>query len=257
MSANIYNLLKVKYPAEECVLVKEVADSGIRRRYLDYMVINLWESRGQSIIGFEEKAYRSDWIKELKNPAKQELHVPYCDYFYLITADDTIAKLEEIPENWGWMVAKGGKLHTIKKAPKLNAKPIPRSLMVSIIRRAADKAGYVHTDEIKSEIQKAVSNEREYNERQTKMLQDNYQDLKKRVAEFEQASGLNFHRFSYLGNAKEIGEAVKLLLQGNALQRYKNMFSESGRITEQLGQIVNALQNLEDDSKKQQIQDNH
>ena len=218
----IHQILRSKYPEGEYVLVKEVADSTRRNRYLDYMVINLWESRGLSITGIEVKSYRSDWVKELKNPKKQELHAPYCDYFYLLTSDDKVAKMEEIPENWGWMTIKGDKIFTLKKAPKQNALPIPKHLMISIIRRADDKSDFVHKDSIKSTVdelaeQKIKSKLIEYDAKIA-----NYEILKKIVEDFENASGIELRR-GWRYNPSEIGKTVRYL----ASQDFKDL---SGRL---------------------------
>ena len=208
-----YQLLRAKYPENECVLVKEVADSTSRNRYLDYMVINLWESRGQSIIGIEEKSYRSDWLNELKNPAKQELHAPYCDYFYLLTTKEGVANLEEIPENWGWMVVKGDKIVTMKKAPKLDAKPMSKSMMVSIIRRAADKKEFIHKDSIKDEIQIKVNNALEQQKRSRDRELERCKELTASVVAFEEASGLKIDRYSFSGSSKLLGEKVSFVMK--------------------------------------------
>lgn len=195
-----FQLLRAKYPEEECVLIREVPDSSYRNRYLDYMVINLWASRGQSIIGFEVKSYRSDWLNELKNPKKQELHVPYCDYFYLLITEENVAKLEEVPENWGLMVVRGDKLHTIKRAPKLTPLPMPKGLMISIIRRAAAKDGYVLKEDIQSKIDDAVTMaESRFRDENTRNAQQ-YFNLKRTVDKFESESGTNFITRGFWGH---------------------------------------------------------
>lgn len=116
-----WEVLRFKFPAQEYVLIEEVSDaSGFSRsRSLDYMLVNLWNSRGLAITGIEKKTNRGDWLKELKNPAKQENHFKYCDYFYLLTDKDGVAKIEEIPPNWGWYHINGsGILKTMKVAPQ-------------------------------------------------------------------------------------------------------------------------------------------
>jgi hypothetical protein len=217
MKKTPYAYLRTKYPESEFVLIKEIADSTARRRYLDFMVVNLWESRGLAITGIEVKSYRSDWLNELKKPAKQELHVPYCDYFYLFTTDEKVAKLEEIPENWGWMTVRGDKVFTIKKAPKLEAKPIPKHLMVGMLRRAADKTDFVHKDTIKEEIEQTVSNrinqKRIDNERALNNYKDLYENLKNKVEVFEKETGLTFpsSRFVWKDDTKKFAEAVNFV----------------------------------------------
>ncbi len=70
-SSDVINLLRVKYPKEEgFVFLEQVANSnGHVRRYADAIIMNVWRSRFQ-IIGIEVKVSRSDWLSELKNPAK-------------------------------------------------------------------------------------------------------------------------------------------------------------------------------------------
>lgn len=153
--ATAWQVLRNKFPAEEYVLIAEVSDaSGFSRsRSLDFMLINLWQSRGLAVTGIERKSNRGDWLKEIKNPAKQENHFKYCDYFYLLTDKEGVAKLEEIPANWGWYhINEKGMLKTLKAAPKLSSIPIERSLLCAMLRRADDKRDYVHKDNLEEQI---------------------------------------------------------------------------------------------------------
>ena len=220
---NLYQIIKTKYPESECVVVKEVADSTSRNRYLDYLVINLWESRGQSIIGFEVKSHRNDWLKELKSPQKQELHAPYCDYFYLLTTSDNVAKAEEIPENWGWMTVRNDKLFTLKKAPKQQSKPMSRSLMVSIIRRAFNNTDFVHKDLLEKEIEVRVENKIAAKAREYEYNMQKSNQIVEAANIFKEASGLDIlaHRYSWDDSTKKMGEIVKIVLE-NKIEKYIN-----------------------------------
>ena len=151
---NPYLILRNKYPATEYVLISEVPDNvSTRNRYLDFMIINLWQSRGLAITGIERKSNRGDWLKEMKTPDKQEKHFRHCDYFYLLTDREGVAKLEEIPETWGWYhITQNGILKTLKAAPKLQSQPIDRALLCAMLRRAQDKQGFIHEDTIKEHI---------------------------------------------------------------------------------------------------------
>lgn len=211
-----WEVLRYKFPENEYVLIAEVSDaSGFSRsRSLDYMLINLWESRGLAVTGIEKKSNRGDWLKELKNPQKQENHFKYCDYFYLLTDKDDVARLEEIPDAWGWYHINGSQvLKTMKAAPKLTPLPIGKSLMCAMMRRAAAKEKYVHVDTMQSHIQ--LQAEKIQLEKNNKLERDaaNYVILKKNVDEFEAASGLDISH-SWRNEPKEIGEAVKLVMNG-------------------------------------------
>ena len=220
MKTTPYQYLRTKYPAEEYVLISEVSDSSWRNRSLDFMVVNLWESRGLAIIGIELKSYRSDWLRELKNPAKQERHVPFCDYFYLFTMDESVAKMEEIPDNWGWMTVRGGKIFTLKKAPKQESKPIPKSLMVSMLRRAADKQEFVHKnsiqDEINAKITSALERKSRERDREFESMKEHYESIKKSIKAFEEESGVKFPIDSWgVSSSKNFGKAVNFVLNND------------------------------------------
>lgn len=215
---NLHELLSIKYPPGECVLMCEVSDTtGGRNQSCDYMVLNLWGSRGHSLIGFEKKISRSDWLRELKQPEKQERIFKYCDYFYLLTtAEEGIAKMEEIPHNWGWMCVKGSRLFIKKPAPALTAQPLSRQFLCSMIRRAADKTGYVPKSEIKQEIDNKVEERVQDVKRQLEWAENETKNLRQVISDFERAAGINIQgRFE--GDPEEIGKAVRLVMQGNSL----------------------------------------
>lgn len=211
-----WEVLRFKFPKNEYVLIEEVSDaSGFSRsRSLDYMLINLWESRGLAVTGIEKKSNRGDWLKELKNPKKQENHFKYCDYFYLLTDKEDVAKLEEIPISWGWYHINGSQiLKTKKAAPKLKPLPINRSLSCAMLRRAADKTGFVRADSLESYIQakaESIQQQRNYTlENQAK----SYKELRDKVDAFEASSGVDISRGWY-DAPKRIGEAVHLVMNG-------------------------------------------
>lgn len=218
-----WQVLRNKFLESEYVLLSEVSDaSGFSRsRSLDFMIINLWQSRGLSVTGIERKSNRADWLKELKNPAKQENHFKHCDYFYLLTDKEGVARLDEIPDSWGWYhINQSQILKTMKAAPKLTPLPIERSLMCAMLRRAAAKEKYVHVDTLETHI--AAKAEELQKERNTtlKYKADGYDNLKRIIDEFYEASGINLHHGR--GDIpKNTGEAVKLIMN-SGLETYTN-----------------------------------
>lgn len=244
---SVYNLLRKKYPAEECVLLEEVSDTtGGRNRSCDFMVVNLWKSRGLSIIGIEQKSYRSDWLNEMKNPKKQEAHFKYCDYFYLLTTEENVAKLEEIPVTWGWMMVKGGKIHIMKPAPKLSAEPIPRDFLCAMLRRAADKTNFIHKNTIEETINERVENSlkhlREYNNAQH--ISERLKKIQQKVDEFELHSGIKID--DWMHTPKQLGQAVRMLRNvefpkhlANQLANYKTHITGHIENLEKLHNFLN------------------
>ena len=105
MSADLRELLRKRYPSQAWALMWEVGDAtGARHsRWADALAMSLWPTHGLRLHGFEIKVSRGDWLRELKDPSKAEAIAQYCDHWWLVTADDSIAKKEELPPNWGWM----------------------------------------------------------------------------------------------------------------------------------------------------------
>lgn len=219
-----WQTLRNKFPEGEYVLIQEVSDaSGVSRsRSLDYMIINLWQSRGLHITGIEQKSFRNDWQRELKNPKKQENHFKYCDYFYLLTDKENVAKLEEIPETWGWYhINEKGHFKINKPAPKLTPVTIDRSFLFAMLRRAASKEKYVHIESIEDKIQEASELRQKNNLFSRERDLKEYEELKTIVKQFEEASGIKLNTYSWNIDAKKIGETVKLITDGG-LNSYIN-----------------------------------
>lgn len=116
------------------------------RRTIDAYAMGLWPSRGLPLIAFEIKSSRSDWQRELKNPAKAEEFCELADYFYLVVGDKDIVKPGELPETWGLLTPHGQGLKAQVEAPRLRPasdgriKELPpnfnRSYLAALLRAA-------------------------------------------------------------------------------------------------------------------------
>ena len=125
----------------------EVQNEG---RWADFIVQDTWqgsvsldlrESHGYPRHGFEIKVSRSDWLNELKDPFKAQAFIPYCHYWYLVIANESMVKKDELPDNWGLLVPRGENLYTITKAKRnKEVKPMPNPMMVSFMRRIDEVA---------------------------------------------------------------------------------------------------------------------
>jgi len=212
-----FQVLRRKFPANEYVLIEEVSDAAghSRSRSLDYMIINLWNSRGLAVTGIEQKSHRSDWLNELKNPNKQEKHFKHCDYFYLLTTNEKVASLNEIPITWGWYhINPSGILKTMKAAPKLTPEPIGRSMMCAMLKRAANKENYVLIDEIEERIEQRADQIYQSKKREFEQRKDNFKELQDAVAAFEKESGISIvNRWGWVEHSEKVGRAVKFLME--------------------------------------------
>lgn len=210
------DILLKKFPAGEFALMAEVRDAAGfgASRSADFIAMSLWPSRGLDMIGIERKSYRNDWLKELKTPAKAENIYQYCDRWYLLTDNENVAKIEEIPVTWGWMhIDVNGRLKTIKEAPKITPVPIGRSFLACVLKRAACKDGWVTAESIEERISAAkVAGEQSKNYQQDRIAKE-FAELRKAVDEFEKASGITLsHRWN--SDGKKTGEAVRFILDG-------------------------------------------
>ena len=242
-----YQALRNKYPATECVLLEEVSNGtgASRDRSLDYMVINLWPSRGLSVIGIEKKSHRSDWLNELKTPQKQEAHFKHCDFFYLLTDNDNVAKPEEIPTTWGWMHLKGSSIKILKEAPKLSPEPIGRSFMCAMLRRAASKDGFIHKDEIEERILQEVKSRADYKSQNYDHIRNELDRLQNTVHEFEVASGVKIDQ--YTRSAGKIGKAVSVVLSNSTEEYHEKLTMLYRRVESIQSSIKNAINDLKHD----------
>ncbi|MFI2837584.1 YopX family protein [Mycolicibacterium sp. PDY-3] len=125
----------------------------------DMMVMGEWPSTGNELHGFEVKVSRADWLNEVKNPHKNDSVKSYCDRWWLVIADESMVKGDELPDDWGMMVwqGRGRKLKVVKPAPKLEAAPMDHCFVASLLRHN-DKQMIpvdVHNDKLKDAVRDA------------------------------------------------------------------------------------------------------
>lgn len=79
----LWQALERRYPAPAWCLFAEVRNgTGAARRvdrYADGIAMSMFPSRGLSVLGFEIKVDRRDWMRELAQPDKAEAIAQFCD----------------------------------------------------------------------------------------------------------------------------------------------------------------------------------
>jgi hypothetical protein len=127
--------------AERYVRAEHVrARSGFDRRTADFIAVDTWASGKLAIHGVEIKVSRSDWLRELKDPAKAEAFMCWCSHWWLAAANVSIARPEELPSGWGLMVATRRGLIARVPAPRRDVPPIPPESIASLLRAVAKTA---------------------------------------------------------------------------------------------------------------------
>lgn len=246
MEQNVFQILRRRYPESEYALMEEVSDRAGHNRSnsADYIVMSLWPSRGLSLQGFELKSYRGDWLRELKKPKKAENIFQYCDCFWLLTADEDVAKLEEIPKPWGWLSIKGQRIIVKKPAPQLKPKPVTKDFLACMLKRAASKGNYVRYDEIDERIEHAREEGKSQADRSRGHIQEEYEKLKNTVEEFQKHSGINLQH-TWHGDTKDIGQAIKFINNGGADSIRKQLLGLKETTKTVSERIENGLKSLE------------
>jgi len=248
--SDIYSTLRGRFPENEYVLMKEVSDKAGhgRSRSADYIAVNLYPSRGLAIHGIELKSYRGDWLNELKNPSKQENHFQYCDYFWLLTEDEKIAKLEEIPVSWGWLCIRGDRIFTKKQAPQLKKpKPVTRSFMCAMLKRAASKDGYILRESIKDKIDDAYKRGEDASFREMKKLKDRLIEIEKNIDEFEKASGVSLKELTrdyFWGDPEKMGKTFKLLNDARGIDGIRGELTRLEEISKDIYEKISSTVKL-------------
>jgi primosomal protein N'' len=214
-TAHARDMLQKRYPAGEWALLEEVAPAtGGGTRYADAVAVNLWQSRGHAVHGFEIKVGRGDWLKELKDPSKAEPVYRYCDHWWIV-APKGIVKDGELPPTWGLLELRESGLTQVVNAPKLEPQPLNRAFFASLMRRGhaqiealAERKHHTAIVRARVAINEQVQQGIEQSTRRHKELQD-------KVAKFEAETGLSFN--SYSGPP---AEAIKLALALQKLEGY-------------------------------------
>ena len=204
-------LIRAKYPAPSWTVLHELRDGtgfNTAGRSADAIAFGTWLSRGLSIIGFENKSYRGDWIKELSQPDKAESIARYCDSWYLVCAEN-VAKLEEIPAAWGWLVPTAKGLKEMKAPTPKEPIPLTRIFLMAIMRQLGKN--YVSMKSVEDMVKAKVQEEMKRENQNAVYTKEQLCKLEKKVQDFKDASGLDI-KSEYSHQVKELGAAVKAVL---------------------------------------------
>jgi hypothetical protein len=214
---SIQDLLKAKYPAGEAVVCFEVPNGtgSNKSRSADAIAINLWPSRGLAIEGFEFKASRTDWLKELKDSSKADAFYRYCDFWWLIVTDKEIVKDGELPIGWGLMVAQKDRLKVLSR-PKQNDKVVlDRDFVCGLLRAATSRDDLLFQRKINEARDKGYQEGQQSNTETEGRLIKKLEEKQTLIFQFEEASGLRLDGGKYARHSiKQIGDAVRDYLNG-------------------------------------------
>jgi len=187
-------------------------------RTADALAMSLWPSRGLHLNGFEIKINRGDWLSELKNPAKAEAIAQFCDFFWVVSPKDII-KLEEIPQNWGWLVPFGKSVKAMKPPIQMKSEVIDKLFLAAILRRAQETIA--PAAKIEAARKKGKAEGEKEADRAFKYSKERHAELKQRIFDFQKKSGVNIDSWQ-LG---DIAKAVKMIVNGQHLRAKEDLKS--------------------------------
>lgn len=94
-----------RYDYPEWILMFEYGAPGSEGSVCDCLAVNTFPSRNYKVIGFEFKASRSDWLREVRDGQKADYFVRLADEFYVV-APKGVVEDSEIPDGWGYLELK-------------------------------------------------------------------------------------------------------------------------------------------------------
>ncbi len=240
----IYDALRAKYSLPDWAFVREVGNStgSNCHRHADAVAMGVWPSRGYDIVGIEVKVSRTDWLKELANPAKAEAVCRYCDLWWLVVSDKSIVKAGELPKTWGLMALDGDKLKVVSPATRLEPVQPSRGFVASLLRKAIEQnldekerkeiAGKAFNEGMKSGQQIEIDRAKRLQASDLAELQT----LKNRVKRFQEESGVDIDRAWDTG---KIGNAVRRVLDGETpIELASEILGSLERATEIVRDVV-------------------
>lgn len=214
MTGPIVDALRVRYAPPEYIFFEQFSLFEGGRR-LDGLAVSPWAARNYAIIGFEFKVSRSDWLSELRQPAKAEESAAFCDRWYVV-APKSVIQVEEAPEGWGVIELRGTRLFTIRQAKNRDSVPIDRAFMARCIDKLSRAARAKSGDELqklRTELYEEISESfKKSQDRKEERASEELKQLREWLKEFEQASGIQIHEYSR--DAGKIGAVVAQILSG-------------------------------------------
>lgn len=199
--AALFRKLALRFPRGSYALLRHVANgTGAREyRWADAVAMGTWPSRGLDINGIEIKVSRSDWLAELKEPAKAEQIGIYCDYWWLVVPGrkGDIVKPGELPLTWGMMRWHGGRFVTDRAPAKQTPRPITRDFLAAVLRRAQEQlpAEAALASEFKRGKEEQAVEDIARADEQRKSIAEDRNRMWDSIRAFESASGLKLDRY--------------------------------------------------------------
>lgn len=251
-TSTLREALRKRYAMPEWVLMEEVRDAAgfESNRSADGIAMSMWPSRGLEINGFEIKASRSDWLRELKDPAKAESIAAYCDRWWIVAVPN-IVKLEELPVGWGLMeLMPKGAFKEIKKAPaRENVKPLNRSFVAAMMRRVGEIDELAVRIKVEQAMAASEKQRQQWATQEVERRTTRAKEMTERLEKIKEATGLDLMNWSF--NDESFIAAVRYAMKEHDIRRsYCGIESIKNSMTHLIRQIEELKPLVFDDKKE-------
>ena len=208
------------------------------RRHADAVAINAYPSRGFEVRGFEIKVSRSDLQHELDNGTKAEMVAQHCNYWYLVVPKGLTNGMM-IPAPWGIIEYSDGKLRQ-KKKPEYRETFADRGFLMAFLRGWQRR----QSEEIADERRKLQEKERSMLSNEVRYELQRYEELKRKVAEFKEVTGMNVEFGVSPWHTRAIRLADKLLESDFSDKRINFHLQAITKMCEEMKSVCVELQKL-------------
>lgn len=189
--------LAERYSGVEWAFFLQVPSStGGAARTADAVAMSVWRSRGYYFVGFEIKASRADWLRELQNPKKADPIAKMMHQWYVVVGHEDFIRPGELPQAWGLLVPYQKTLKVAKEAERQEPDGISYAFVASLLRRASRVQSNEARDQalIIRKVEEARTAAQEDARRRIEMARSDYARLHEKVRAFEEASGIQIDR---------------------------------------------------------------
>lgn len=210
-SSDLHEAVRNSFPAPTYLYMKEVRDAtGFDAvRSADGIAVGMYRSCGRQVHGFEMKVSRTDWLKELSQPAKAESWMRYCHRWALIVPDVSIVHEGELPPTWGLgtpdRTRKNAlpRIKWITRPPELTPIPFSMVFLTALLYASRQVDAPVREKEMRAEYERGKKDAQNSFDREFR--NEDYIALRKAVEAFEQASGISISKYTGEKTATEMG----------------------------------------------------
>lgn len=235
--------LRNRFAWPEYVLLEEIeiGTDGIRSRRADAIAVGQWHSSGYGLQGFEVKATRADWLREVRTIGKADPAYMKCSRFWLV-APEGVATIDELPGTWGWMIPRGETLRVKRQAPVLQPEPLSKRdvahLLGTCVRRGSrdDDARQREHDAYTRGVEAGKEAE------SRRWSRDELEQLRLSVDRFEKASGVKVDSY----DGAEIGKAVRFVKNGGLRRKEERIGELAQGLIHALAAIADVMPEVKD-----------